>query len=127
MATLKHVHQYVRFRLTKNSGVQYRCADPRCTHFTYKKALRGKLSRCNDCGAEFILTPKQLCADRPKCLNCQNTKEGRAFRAAIQAMKNIDQTLEEILQDISPTVPATPILIVDMTLDEPESTENDKA
>ena len=70
------------------------------------------------------LTPRAISAHKRVVL--PEGHDSRVIRAAIQAMKNIDQTLEEILQDISPTVPATPILIVDMTLDEPESTENDK-
>lgn len=51
----------------------------------YAPVLVGKLSICTACSREFVLTIEDLRRNKPVCLYCANTKEGREFRIAAAA------------------------------------------
>lgn len=78
----KHIHKWVALpKQPRALGKrQYRCAGAEC-YFTSKAPLLvGKLSLCTRCDREFHLTEEDLKRNKPMCLHCANTKEGRAFR-----------------------------------------------
>lgn len=77
MPSLKHTHTYVKYK--KRPGY-WRCADPKCSHYTDHESCVGKASLCNVCGNEFVLTYADLQNVKPRCLNCSETKEAREFR-----------------------------------------------
>lgn len=77
MPALKHVHTYVKY---KNRPGYWRCDDKLCTHFIDKERVKGKLSRCNSCGAVFELTYEDLRRVKPVCVECSNTKEAKQKR-----------------------------------------------
>lgn len=79
MASLNHIHTYIRKSSNKN---MYRCNSPDCTHFTDKESILGKLSLCTSCGDTIILSREDLRRAKPKCLACSDTKKGKAFRKA---------------------------------------------
>jgi hypothetical protein len=82
MPVLKHTHQYVRVRVTRDGKPYlYRCAHKDCTHREDKKFLEGKASLCNQCGAEFKLSFEDLRRAFPKCMNCSQTKVAKQFQA----------------------------------------------
>lgn len=71
MASLKHIHIYVR--RDRNT---YKCADPHCTHWTNKKDLRGKASICAVCEVnEIVLRHEELRRAKPRCSACSRIVE----------------------------------------------------
>ncbi len=89
---LDHVHTYQLYK--KRSGPHakermYRCAHPKCYHFAEYERIIGKASCCNACGDEFILDYQAARAVKPICLNCSNSKRGKANRAAAALMKQL--------------------------------------
>lgn len=69
-----HIHTYKKSRRNKEI---YRCVHPKCSHYTYRDFLFGKIARCNGCDAEMTLTPRMLRTAAPKCDMCRNTKENK--------------------------------------------------
>jgi hypothetical protein len=84
MPAIKHVHTYIRYKARPN---WYRCAAPNCTHHIDKEVLLGKLSLCNSCGAEMILSREDLRRAKPKCLNCSDTKKAKLHQKAQELTK----------------------------------------
>ncbi len=86
MAALKHTHTYGRF--TKRGGeMYYKCLDPQCTHFAAHSLIIGKETKCSKCSNTFIFDWRQAMRAKALCLECQDTKEGKAFRARQNASK----------------------------------------
>jgi hypothetical protein len=85
MPSIKHTHTYVKY---KNRPGYFRCNDMKCTHFIDQERILGKLSKCNFCGNEFILTEEDLRRVRPRCLNCSNTKIAKrlAYNKAVASI-----------------------------------------
>lgn len=82
MPALKHIHTYIRWKKRGNPpSMWWRCADPKCTHIIQQDIIVGKESLCNTCGLPFILDWKSFTRAKPECLNCQDTVEGREYRA----------------------------------------------
>ena len=79
MPSLKHVHIYAKY---KGRPGFFRCADPLCTHFMDKERVIGKMTKCNLCGAEFILDRESALRSRPRCLNCSTSKKALAHKSA---------------------------------------------
>lgn len=71
MPPLKHVHQYVR---VKGSKEQFKCAYPRCSHVWSKKYIRDNVSICNRCLEEFVLDSYALERSKPMCKKCRTRK-----------------------------------------------------
>ena len=57
MASLKHVHIYIRKTGTANQPYEsvYMCQDPHCTQVELAINLKGKASVCSKCGLEEII------------------------------------------------------------------------
>lgn len=83
----RHVHQWVALPKQPRalSKRKFRCAHPECYSMNYAPVLVGKLSICTACSREFVLTIEDLRRNKPVCLYCANTKEGREFRIAAAA------------------------------------------
>lgn len=71
----KHVHRYQLRDYGKRKV--YACTLPDCTHFHYPDMVRGKISLCNQCGQEFILTNDIVTEKtvRPRCKDCRAAKK----------------------------------------------------
>lgn len=90
MPILKHVHTYIRVKVTKDGKYfLYRCANKDCTHREDKKFLEGKASRCTKCGDEFTLTYEDLRNAKPQCMDCKDTVKSRKYKAAKQVVSNL--------------------------------------
>lgn len=75
MSKQKHIHKYIRVngKFTKIM----KCADIHCTFFIHQsqfEILLGRISLCNECGLEFIITIDDLELDLPKCASCKLKK-----------------------------------------------------
>lgn len=93
MPAENHVHSYVRVDGMKE---RYMCYAPTCSHHIDRKFIINKLSACPDCGNVFTLDRNDLRLKVPKCINCRNTKEGRAYRAAQLTIKEtVDKLFTE--------------------------------
>lgn len=79
-----HIHTFVKYK--KRPGF-FRCLHPDCTAIFDKEFLRGKRALCS-CGRDFILTREDLRRATPKCMNCSDTKQARAFQAAQSLIEN---------------------------------------
>lgn len=66
MPSLKHTHQYVKF---KGRPKWYKCAHPDCSHTAHYDAITGKRSQCA-CGETFILDAQNLRLAKPHCEVC---------------------------------------------------------
>jgi hypothetical protein len=78
MPAINHTHTYVRY-----TDRFYRCAAPKCTHYIDKNVLVNKMSLCNLCGNEFMLTRNDLRRVKPRCAACSNTKTAKLKKAAL--------------------------------------------
>lgn len=89
-----HAHSFVRYKIMGNPPeMHWKCADPHCLFVVPGSLISGKASLCPNClDGEVILNKEAMRRKRPVCLKCQNTKEGKAYRAA-QAV--LDEILEE--------------------------------
>jgi hypothetical protein len=112
MPTVAHIHTYIRH---KNKPGYYRCNSPDCTYSIEKSEILGKLSRCNQCGNQIILSREDLRRAAPKCLNCSNTKKAIAHRKA----QNVLDVLGTFSTQPSERVPS--FLLPDSILDEEET------
>lgn len=74
MASLEHVHKYV-----KANKKLWKCNDPYCTHTMQFDLVKGKITRC-DCGETFILDREAMRRKHPKCINCSNTMKAKQHR-----------------------------------------------
>jgi len=96
---LKHIHQMQRVKgvLIDGKPHLFKCADPHCTYREERLLLVGKASLCNSCRAEIVLTMELMKRSKPMCLNCSNTIEAKAYRAARDVMKEMfpDKQQEE--------------------------------
>ncbi len=65
--TNKHVHQYIRVQKAKRKDavIWYTCIAVGCTHKERIEFMENRLSICNRCNDEFILTRKKL-YDKPR-------------------------------------------------------------
>lgn len=82
MPSLKHTHSFVRYKRTEKT-VWFKCADPECTAIYDREMVTGKASLCPKCKTTvFILDSQAVKRAEPLCLECRNTKEGRAHRRA---------------------------------------------
>ena len=79
MPVVNHVHTFIR---SKSKSGFYKCNSPDCTYYVEKTEILNKLSRCNQCGDQIILTREDLRRAAPKCLNCSNTKKAIAHKKA---------------------------------------------
>jgi acetyl-CoA carboxylase beta subunit len=86
MASLKHVHTYGKSKRLKN---YFKCNHPQCYHTMHKDDVIGKMSCCNICGTEFIISREDARRAKPVCLNCSNTKSAQEFRAAKEQISKL--------------------------------------
>ncbi len=86
MASQNHIHTYVQFKARPG---YFRCAAADCTHFLIREAVIGKYSKCPDCGTQFTIDFQNAKRMKPKCLNCEQTKKGRAYRMGQNLTKSI--------------------------------------
>ena len=84
-----HIHTYVRRHTTKTGIKIYGCQDPDCYHTAPRHMLKGKFNKCPMCGQTHILTPQDLDRATPRCLECSNTKQGAAVRAAASVVDKL--------------------------------------
>lgn len=90
MATLNHVHTYIRSHRTKSSNrVIYKCSHPNCYHTAFADMLEGKASICNQCKDTFMLSNYDLRMSRPKCNNCKETKDALEFQRGRNVMASL--------------------------------------
>ncbi len=75
----KHIHRYERKKIGENYIV-FRCNLPKCTHYLPKQLVKGKVSLCNKCGNEFILTSGSLLLAKPHCEDCTVHKDNEHDR-----------------------------------------------
>jgi hypothetical protein len=80
MPVLKHTHTYGRWK-ERGGEMNYKCLDPQCSHFAPRSLVVGKLTKCSKCTNTLIFDWKQAERAKALCIECQDTKEGRAFRA----------------------------------------------
>ena len=85
MPSLNHIHTYVRIKGTQT----YQCGDPKCTHSSHRKFLKGKSSVCPQCGTVFLLTWELLRRAIPLCLNCSSTKEAKQHQKLKSLMESL--------------------------------------
>jgi len=88
MSKRKHTHKYIRGRLGEKHVI-FRCAFPDCTHYLAKEFVIGKLSVCNRCGEDFIMTRASVSLAKPHCESC--TKSPKA-----EEQRNIKDFLEKV-------------------------------
>lgn len=82
MPILKHTHTFVKYKSKRHKGDLWKCNDPACTFWTEKALILGKMSLCNGCGTEIILTNANMKQrTRPRCLGCSNTGEAKQYKA----------------------------------------------
>ncbi len=74
-------HKVVRSRSNKEI---FRCIHPRCTYTQKREFLEDKEVLCSICSKPYIVNREQLRNAKPRCVYCQNTKEGRAVREAMK-------------------------------------------
>ena len=96
MASLKHIHTYVKYK--RRPGF-FRCTDSLCTHSAHKEVVEGKQSLCFFCGSVFILTKEDLRRAKPRCFNCSNTAKALAVKKASNLMSSIPTLSEELKED----------------------------
>jgi len=97
VAKPEHIHIYVR-----RSPNVYACADPDCTHWTYKRFLKGKRSVCATCHRnEIILTTQHLRRAKPQCMQCSQTRVAKEFRERQSSIEHIlsDFNLGDVKSD----------------------------
>jgi hypothetical protein len=78
VAQQKHIHKYIRIR--DDRVTLWKCADPHCKWFMYKKqeiAILGNASFCWNCGEEFVMGYANLEEDLPMCLVCRTPDASR--------------------------------------------------
>ena len=90
MPSLNHVHTYKKF-----SKDLFQCADPYCTHKMQRSMIVGKVSLCNGCRQEFILTKEAMKRALPKCVNCMQTKEAIEFREQRKRLQEVMSLFQE--------------------------------
>lgn len=94
MASLNHVHTYVKY-----SKTQMKCDDPYCTHLQLKDRLLGKITRCSVCKRnEFVLTKQDLKRVRPRCIECSETRAAKSYR------DNKARITQELSKHLNPDV-----------------------
>ena len=77
MPSLRHVHTYAQYKGRKG---YWKCIHPECSHFAPKELVVGKKACCTQCNGEFILNYENMQMVRPRCLNCRDTKEAKAYK-----------------------------------------------
>lgn len=90
--SINHCHTYALYKRRSGKLAKdkvFKCLDPHCYHFLEYERVLGKASHCNACGAEFILDYKALQSVYPRCLNCSNSKEARAHKAAAAIVRGL--------------------------------------
>lgn len=92
MPSLKHIHTYGRWR-KRGDEMMFKCLDPSCTHTIPRSLMIGKQGKCSKCDAMVLMDWRQAERAKTLCLNCQETKEGRLFRAR--------KSMSEDLMDIA--------------------------
>ena len=90
---VKHIHMYRRIRGRPD---YYQCGHPRCSHYTHKSYLFGKLAICNRCGLEFRLNTENLRQSKPHCDDCIVRKSKQLPKSIIVQDRLIDILTEEI-------------------------------
>lgn len=82
---MNHVHTLLRFNKD-----QMKCANPYCSFRADKIDVEDKVSCCNVCGEEFVLTRADIKRyAKPRCINCKTTKKAKEY-----------QEKQKLLQDI---------------------------
>lgn len=100
-----HVHQIqIRNVGKKKDKKVWACAAPDCTYFVYNgDLLKGKLSICNQCGEEFILTPDIISEKvvRPRCKDCRAAKRLGGPKPKINPVKiQEEQSLDNAIESL---------------------------
>ena len=94
MPSLHHIHRYVRYSQRGGKTLKervFRCDDPCCTHFAPAELVIGKLSRCNMCDGQFILTAEAGRRVKPRCANCtEHRVEPPADLVPVQVKRAMD-------------------------------------
>ena len=99
MALKDHIHTYTKWQVLLPGGKRehklcfgekgYKCKDPDCNHTAPYSLVLGKRSLCTRCGKPFVLDRKSMMRTEPRCIECSNTVEGRAYRAGKEAIKEL--------------------------------------
>ena len=67
----EHAHKYRKITLgKKGTFVIMRCMLPKCTHHVPLKLAEGRETICWGCSKRFVLGPKNLRQEKPRCDNC---------------------------------------------------------
>ena len=100
MPAMKHVHTYVRWRVTQSPSRMkidklikgeraFKCAHPECSHYAQLSLVEGKMSSCNKCHTEFVLDTKAMALVKPLCINCRQDAEALEYQRLQKEMVNI--------------------------------------
>ena len=84
---MKHIHKYVRVKLSSNSlKIFFKCALPGCVHKVEKPFAVGRFSVCNRCGETFILDARALDLSKPHCDRCTNSAKKELINNLVEKM-----------------------------------------
>ena len=76
MASHVGPHKYIRVKVGKNKRVFVKCDIPGCPHYLKHEVLAlGRMSICNRCGDEMILTKLNMQLAKPHCDACTKSKK----------------------------------------------------
>lgn len=109
MPAQNHIHKYykqsIRWKGFKpGPEIIYHCALSDCTHYLPKRQIIGKVSLCNGCEDEIILTYQHLRVRKPTCDKCKRVKikvMGKDItEAEVKSQAAIDMTVDKLLKGV---------------------------
>lgn len=90
----------------------FKCNDPNCFYTAPRSLILGKTSLCPQCHIhELILDKEAMRRAVPRCINCRETKEAKAYKAAKNlieqiGIENMEKAYEELGNPNNPFIGA---------------------
>lgn len=86
----KHIHQYVKVKIAdrKDAIVWFKCNAIGCTHKIRAEFAENRLSICNRCGNEFVLTREKMKLVRPHCDACTMSTKAKNIKDLAELFKD---------------------------------------
>ena len=85
----KHIHQYIKVKTAtrKDAIIWFKCNIVGCTHKIREEFAENRMSICNRCSEEFVLTKEKLKLVRPHCDACTNSSKGISIKKLTELFK----------------------------------------
>lgn len=92
MAKNHEIHKYYKTKL--GDYTIYRCSLPGCAHYVPYELVLNRVSLCNKCGNEMVMTRAAARLAKPHCIACTKTKSKSDIPIDIKSLEDFITAVE---------------------------------